>query len=158
MRDQGGGHLAPGRVVKLRVNPTDCISVAQVLDALGVQVGLISFDQAVRIALSSLLESARAAGVIPQPSFDNNLDQVMQRFRHAPSEYKKVLAVSKFLHSSESAAYVRPVILASPQRISQERRFSELKQRLEVDYVNVSQGEKEEFAELSSVLQGGIAD
>lgn len=56
----------PGLVVSVRINPTDAMSVIDILDAVGVPKENLSFAQGTKIALSSLLESARQAGTIPR--------------------------------------------------------------------------------------------
>ncbi|HEX6826433.1 MAG TPA: hypothetical protein VF077_08970 [Nitrospiraceae bacterium] len=50
----------------LRVNPTDAMSIVDVLDVLGVSKTNLSFAQATKLALSALLESARKEGLIPR--------------------------------------------------------------------------------------------
>ena len=44
-----------GRVVSIRVNPTDCLSVIDVVQKIGLNIRGISFSQVVSIALSNSL-------------------------------------------------------------------------------------------------------
>lgn len=68
--------LKVGIVVRHRVNPKDCQSVLDILDKLGVNYRIMSFSQCVSIAFSSLMETARAQKLIPEPDpfqFSNRL-------------------------------------------------------------------------------------
>lgn len=59
--------MKAGIVTRLRVNPKDCQSVLDTLDAAGVPRDNISFSQAASLALATLLETARHSGLIPEP-------------------------------------------------------------------------------------------
>lgn len=52
--------------MSLRVNPTDAMAIVDVIDTIGVSKENLSFAQATKIALSTLLESARQQGTIPR--------------------------------------------------------------------------------------------
>lgn len=55
----------PGRIVRFRLAPKDCLSVIDVVAQLGLKAERMSFDQACRIALTSVLRSLRATSAIP---------------------------------------------------------------------------------------------
>lgn len=99
-----------GRVARIRVNPQDAMGVADVLHALGVDDQRFSFDQAVRIALSSLLESARAHGAIPRrDGFEYS--NLMARFiERVPDARKQKLQVTSLFHGQGEHYQVKPLI------------------------------------------------
>ncbi len=59
--------MKAGHVVSIRVNPRDCQSVLDILDAVGYPRNGITFAQCVSLALGSLLETARKSELIPEP-------------------------------------------------------------------------------------------
>lgn len=58
--------MKPGDVVRIRVNPRDSMSVADLVNKIGFNYTGMSFSQACAIALSSLLETMRSAGHLPE--------------------------------------------------------------------------------------------
>lgn len=56
----------PGQVARIRVSPSDFLSVVDVVDALGMRQPGMSFSSMVSIALSSCLEGLRQNGTIPE--------------------------------------------------------------------------------------------
>lgn len=60
-------NLKAGRVSRIRVNPKDCQSTLDVMKAAQIDTRSMSFDQQVSLAFSSLLESARKSGLLPEP-------------------------------------------------------------------------------------------
>jgi len=56
----------PGFIVSLRINPNDVMSIIDVLDTIGVPKQNLSFAQATKIALASLLEGARQSNLVPR--------------------------------------------------------------------------------------------
>jgi len=58
--------MRAGEVVRIRVNPQDAMSVADIVRKLGFNYTGMSFSQACAIALSSLLETVRENGAIPR--------------------------------------------------------------------------------------------
>ena len=57
--------MRPGNVVRLRVNPTDSISVLDVIEKANLRMDGMSYAQCVSLALASLLETCRQQGIIP---------------------------------------------------------------------------------------------
>ena len=55
-------------VISLRVNPIDAMSIIDTLEKLEVPTQNLSFAQATKLTLSSLLEAARQSGTIPRRS------------------------------------------------------------------------------------------
>lgn len=59
--------MLPGVVVRIRVNPTTCISVLDTLHAVGIKTDKMSFATCVSTALNVLVETAKGSGVLPEP-------------------------------------------------------------------------------------------
>jgi hypothetical protein len=91
-----GQKLRAGEVVRIRVNPTDCLSVLDLLDVVGINYRAMSFSQCVSLALSSLLETVRHNGNLPHPDGFEYL-QRMQPFRGHYSQKKK-LEITNAIH------------------------------------------------------------
>ena len=72
--------MTPGRVVRLRVNPRDAMSIVDVLDKVELSPTNMSFDQACSMVLATLLESARTANLIPREREGFEYTEMMQRF------------------------------------------------------------------------------
>lgn len=71
--------MRPGEVVTVRINPTDCMGIADMLVLGNVNTEGMTFSQATATVLQSLLESARMQGIIPvRDGFE--FSKVMQPF------------------------------------------------------------------------------
>ena len=57
--------MKAGRIARIRINPRDCMSIVDMLDAAGLYQPNMSFAHAVSIALGSALETFRQHEVIP---------------------------------------------------------------------------------------------
>lgn len=90
-------NLRGGTVTRIRVNPKDCISVLDVIEAAGIPNNGMSFAQQVSLALASLLESARKAQLIPEPDTFEYLNRMQPYMGNARNGQKAVL--SKHLNS-----------------------------------------------------------
>lgn len=55
-----------GQVVRIRVNPRDCLSVLDVVQVTAIDVKGMSFASIISMTFSSLLESLRKQGTIPR--------------------------------------------------------------------------------------------
>lgn len=82
--------MIPGRVVRFRLMPKDCLSVLDVLDKAGISMNGKSFNTLSHLALSSMLETFRQSGMIdkePDPfkfaermfPYQGNADTVSKR-------------------------------------------------------------------------------
>lgn len=135
-----------GKVVRLRINPQDCMGVADTLEKLGVTSERFSFDQAVRVALSSLLESARAHGAIPRrDGFEYT--KMMERFvERMPQDRALKLAVTELMDKS-TAMQVKPLV---PDVAKERRRirYEELKTKKLGDDLNWTDAEQAELVSL----------
>ena len=58
--------MQPGVVVRVRINPSTCISVLDTLQAVGIKVEEKTFSTCVSAALNILVETAKQSGVLPE--------------------------------------------------------------------------------------------
>lgn len=155
----GGKRIIPGRVVRLRINPQDCIAVADIIDRLKQPTGLMSFDQAVRIALSVLIENARERKLIPRrDGFEYT--EMMGRFVHNKAHAAAILEESAHAvighmwgHKIDSDYKLVPgnphdVAMVEKYRVERRMRFDLLKAKLKDDAENMTDEEKIELMEL----------
>lgn len=70
--------MRAGTVTTIRINPRDCQSILDVLDAANVPRQHISFAQCTSLALGALLETARQNGLIPEPDEFQYLNRMQQ--------------------------------------------------------------------------------
>lgn len=89
--------MKAGHVASIRINPRDCQSVLDTLDAAGVPRRALSFAQCVSLALGCLLETARRGGVIPEPDEFEYLNR-MQEYM-TPARRRKSVRVADALHN-----------------------------------------------------------
>lgn len=81
--------LKAGHVARIRVNPTDCISTLDLLDAVGIKYDNgMSFAQCVSLAFSSLLETARQNNMLPTPTGFEFLTRMAPFEGHASQKRK----------------------------------------------------------------------
>lgn len=57
--------MRAGQVVRLRVNPKDCVSVLDVMSKSGIDISKMSYSSIVSLALSAMLQGLRNGGTIP---------------------------------------------------------------------------------------------
>ena len=135
-----------GRIARIRVNPQDAMGVCDVMERLGFTIERFSFDQAVRIALSSLLESARVHGVLPQrDGFEYG--KMMERFsERVPQDRVRKLDVTALISGVLNQS-VRPVA-DNPERAGRRRRYEELKLHKDNDPLNFTPEMQAEFTPL----------
>lgn len=106
--------MMPGEVVKIRVNPRDCMSVVDVIKNTGLLTEGMSLPVAVSLTLSALLESARQAKLIPErEGFEYT--EVMRPFSNKTRNPRK-LAITQ-LHTMEVGSELRiPALQATAHR------------------------------------------
>lgn len=138
----------PGRVVSIRVNPRDCMSVIDVTEAVKMRFPGISFSQVVSIALSSALESLRKAKAIPTREGFEFYD-MMKSF---PSKggRARALDISETIALAGPDAQVPAVIHDSPERRRKQLRFEELQFKATQDLANMSEEEQNEYFALQA--------
>src|SRR5258706_16257049 len=134
----------PGLVVSIRVNPTDAMSVIDILDRLGITKDNLSFAQATKLALSSLLESARQSDLVPRRDGFEYLDMIkpFELGSYASRGAKLKLAQRLAQPPSESATNKRKAI-----------RLEELLFKHNHNEENMEPGELQELAKLLAEVQ-----
>lgn len=78
--------MKAGRVVRIRVNPKDVMSILDAMKVLGLDVKFFSLDNCTRIVLSALLEGARQQHILPDREgfeYQKMLDTVRGVAAHA---------------------------------------------------------------------------
>lgn len=149
----------PGEVVTIRINPRDCMAVADMIKSIGMHVDGMAFSQAAAIVFSSLLQAMREAGAIPnRDGFEYT--ELMQPFAVKTRTSKK-LAVNKILTFMRSdhvipAAVSVSSVMADPIRARIERRQRELLQKKVADEFNFTEGDLSEFQDCNAMLAGDI--
>ena len=135
-----------GNVVTLRVNPKDSMSIVDLLKYLDVPLHNLSFNQAVKIALSSALASFRAQGILPEhDGFDYT--QVMSPFASSLHARRGKKLISAHVLNSESFQ-AAPIIDEDYDRKKRRLRYNELTMKRRADPDNFSEAEQEEFVPL----------
>jgi hypothetical protein len=135
-------HLRAGQVVRIRVNPTDCLSVLDLMQAVGIKTTGMSFSQCASLALSSLLHTARHSKILPEPDGFDYL-QRMQPFAQGNISQKAKLEMTNRIHAQGATfqapslpeiirgehspeAYEEPVEVVTPELRRARTRLGEL--------------------------------
>lgn len=161
-----------GLVVSLRVNPKDCQSVLDIMELIGFPTKGHSFSQLVSIAFSSLIETQRAAGNIPEPDPFQFLNR-MQGFKGKHGNGAKA-EITKMVHRAgpkvqAPALYQKPVEVTTveeytPPPVTDEqrqagRRLAELDAKKELAQTNSavlwSLRDDAEYQQLYKQVYGG---
>lgn len=103
--------MKAGFVTTIRVNPRDCQGVLDVMERVGIDTTGQSFAQLVSLTLSSLLETARTGGLIPEPDSFSYLPR-MTPFQNGKNSKKKA-AIAKV--TSTAGAESRMPGLSKPR-------------------------------------------
>ena len=140
-----------GRVVSIRVNPTDCLSVIDVVQKIGLNIRGISFSQVVSIALSSALEAMRQNGVVPDRDGSEYLQMMAQFPTPLKSQRGRSLDITKTLYLAGSDARVPPVVVDAKRKQAL-RRYEELALKLEAAPESLDAEQQRELRELTAVL------
>ena len=140
---------APGRVARIRLTPQDCLGVLDVVEVLGLTLERFSFDQAARIALSALLDSARSAGTIPTRSGFEFLERMQRVKVTAGADLAGKLEQARLLNANATSSMQGPKLSPATQRVSPSPRYQELAFKLEQDPLNFTQGERDELSQLT---------
>lgn len=118
--------MLPGEVVRIRVNPRDCMSVVDVINNTGMYTGGMSFPMAVSLVLSSLLESARQAKLIPErDGFEYS--EVMQPFSNKATGPRKLAITAA--HRMVGSELVAPPLRQPKVGMSMEQRRADTRMR-----------------------------
>lgn len=137
---------ATGRVVRIRVNPLDCLACIDVLTQVGIDPKYMSFAQVVSMTLGTVLESLRQNNITPmRDGFEYN--QMMAQFGDEPKKDRaQKLRISKSLQLS-----AKPLIAGitlDPKVQMKKLRFTELAEKANRDMESLTPGEATELQEL----------
>lgn len=102
----GGEKLKAGEVVRMRVNPRDCISALDVLDAANINYRAMSFAQCISLAFSSLLETARQNGLIEEPDGFEFLNRMAQFKTSVSASHRKKMEITAAMQEIGSRIHV----------------------------------------------------
>ena len=131
------------RVVTIRVNPIDCISVLDVLEKQGTALTNLSFAQAVKIVLASSLETFRQMNYIPVPDGFSFLQ------RMAPfEEDNNRVAMLNITKQGDHPDYHAEPVVESYETKQRRIRYEELMIRKNGDKLNWTDADQEEFRPL----------
>jgi hypothetical protein len=148
--------MRAGRVVTTRINPRDCMSIADVLDRAGVYTQGMSFAQAVSLALGSVLEMCRQQGILPtRDGFE--YEEMMKRFTHNPKvDMARKLAITSTIGSMGSEIKIpppaQPAPVLTPDMKRKEVRWNELAMRQQLTPENWSEEDDAEYKILCQEL------
>ncbi len=96
--------MRPGKVVNIRLNPRDCLSVLDVAELTGTPTAHASYSMLVSLALAALLETARQQKIIPDRTGYEYSD-MMQRFEGGGNR-KRQLQFADTIHQMGSEIHV----------------------------------------------------
>lgn len=144
-----------GKVVSIRVNPTDCMAIVDMAQKLGVSESGMSFSQLVSISLTSLLEAMRQNNVIPtRDGFEYG--RMLAAYPNPRGEARKAaIAMTRAIGQAGSDFQVKAVIPASVEIQRKRVRYAELQARFDTDEANMEPGEVEELRALIIELHPG---
>ena len=94
--------MRAGKVVSMRVNPADCMSVIDVLEDAGFNLSQLGFSNAVSIVLSMLLEDRRSKGLI-QRRLGFEYMNMMGKLNQSKGNTKIKTAISDGLYNNAQA-------------------------------------------------------
>ena len=143
--------MKAGRVVTVRINPADCMSVIDIAEKIGMRVRGVSFSQLVSVAVSSALESFRQNGIVPQRS-GFEYSSMMAEFPVPRKEARSLaLDVTKTFQMIGSTGQI-PAVVANPELDRKKGRFEELVGKYTVDESSISKEEQDEMSALALEL------
>lgn len=139
-----------GQVVRVRVNPKDCMACVDVARQAGYDPGPMSFSQVVSITVGVVLESLRQNKIIPDRDGFEYAD-IMQHWQFdVKADRARKLGITKSMQLMDRPAL--KAIAADPELGRKRLRFQELAQKNEVDPLNMSTEEIGEMTELALEL------
>ena len=139
----------PGRVIYIRVNPSDCMSCIDVVKKAGMNLQGASFSMIASAALSSSLESFRQNGIIPTRQGFEYLDMMKEYPMTDKQGRARALAINRTFQMLGSRLQVPAVVPMDPRK---KVRFDALAFKNEADPHNMSVEEKEELSALALEL------
>lgn len=154
--------LSAGTVVRIRVNPEDCLSILDLVEKLPIPFKEnMSFAQCVSLGLSSLLETARQQGLLPEVDGFQYLERMSRFGSKYNGVHKKKLEFTKTVGqlgsnfksptvqppAAEVSTYQPPVVQLSEAQIT---RINELNEKM--DSGNWTEADQREYDQLSALF------
>lgn len=137
-----------GRVVRIRVNPKDCMGAVDVLKSLGLIEPGMSFSVVISTALFYLLKTARENGIIPnRDGFEYG--EMMAMFKDQPhlDRTRKIAITQVFQMAQRPVEEVSRPFSTNPRIAMLERQLAELVAKAEVDPLNADADEMNSLRE-----------
>ncbi|MHB8413879.1 MAG: hypothetical protein ACYDB1_00595 [Acidiferrobacteraceae bacterium] len=133
----GRGHvMKAGPTPHIRMSPQDAMGCIDVAEKLGVNIDGMSFAMVVKLAVASLLESARQNGLIPRRE-GWEYDKMMSRFDELQQGARAgKLQMTALVQGMGSDLAPRAVMPETPERERRRMRYKELKFLHESDPLN----------------------
>ena len=139
--------MRPGKVIYIRLNPQDCMSIVDIVDKLRIPTANMSFALAAKLAISSMLESFRANGVIPiRDGFEYT--QLLSRFTDTKANRAAKLARTTLVEGLGESYQAPALVPEANDRKRRRLRFQELRFRQVNDPANWSDADQAEFKPL----------
>lgn len=147
--------MKPGRVIKIRVNPRDCMTAVDIVSQTGDMPRGISFAQVVSVAMSTAFNTLREHDIVPKrEGFEYS--QMMEPFKDQPHlDRARKLAITKAfeLAAPQHAPLPLPATPAAPVTTDKVRelkmaKWHALQFKKEQDPTNFTPAEERERLDL----------
>lgn len=141
--------MRPGRVVKIRINPADCMSAVDVVRAAGAYHAGMSFAQVIVSALSIAMQTFRSNSIIPaRDGFE--FSEMMKEFGNQPHIDRELkLKITKFMQSQSMPGQIA---LPAIETNKKQTRLNELTFQYQQDAANMSEIDRNEMFTLIKEL------
>lgn len=145
--------MKAGKIVRLRINPADCLRILDTLESAGIAVRDLSFAQCASLALSSLLLTMEKTGKIP-PANPFKYIERMAPFEGGKSSQKKRQITEAYYRQAANGVEV-PTLAQPPAQVTQQERerLATLHEQLEA-HGTLPQLELEEYRLLERKIFG----
>lgn len=152
--------MKAGQVVRLRINPSDCQSVLDILELAGIETKGMSFASCVSLALSSAIQTLKQAKCIEEPDAFQFLERMAQFRITKMTRTRKQIADT--MYKGQAMGLKSPALeipIQSPQKVTGNSLSIDEGQRLEFlyekrDKEGLTQEEQVEFQELDRRMFG----
>ena len=97
--------MKAGQVIRMRLTPSDCMAVADILGMVGVSPASMSMSGAASLALTVAFEELRSMGKIPR-RFGYEYNELMQQFSKSSNMKEKLAKTNQIYHDAMRGARV----------------------------------------------------
>lgn len=141
--------MLPGKVVRFRLMPKDCLSVLDVLEKAGLDTSGKSFNTLAHLALSSMLETFRQAGTIDRDPDPFKFAERMFPFSGSTNMIGR-RKVTNELRSAALQGFTKPSTLAPTIGLEDAKR--ELSELEAVGFEALNETQQERYKELCNLV------